>query len=108
MSPAEAPGFELNGTSFVGGTTKTCAAVLESLRASRKRVKITYGDPDTMQEWDGKDYGTVGRSCGTEKVPIIVHNFRSTGGGAILTRVILEIAESSGGRVIYRRKAGEE
>ena len=107
IAPIVAEYFELNGTSYIVGTTMACAEAIEKIRASRVRVRIIYGDPSTLKAWEGHEFGTIGRSCGTVKVPLLAHNVRSLGGGAIATRVVLEIRESKGGRVLYRRKAGE-
>lgn len=36
-------------------------------------------------------FGTVGRSTGKVKIPLLVHNSRSMGGGGILTHCIIGI-----------------
>ena len=62
------------------------------------------GDTDTGWDWleEFETHGYVGRSIGPVKVPLLVANRRSLGGGAILTHCVVRIRTSSGGRVLYQ------
>ena len=45
--------------------------------------------------------GTIGRSTGTIKTPLLISNSRSLGGGAILTDCIVKIVDVKTKRVLY-------
>lgn len=94
----------INDTYYDEGTTYEVARVLESVRRDKTRVILRYGDPETGRDW-GDEWGIEGyvsRSTGTRKIPILVHNTRALGGGAILTAKILKISTSRGGHVLYQ------
>jgi hypothetical protein len=105
METLEKKYFEINGTSFQNETKREIAEVLERCRVNRIRIVLDYGNDDG-QSW-GETFDTrgyVGRSTGAFKIPILVYNSRSIGGGAIMTRCIVQIKESRGGRVLYQHK----
>jgi len=96
--------IEVNGTSYRKDTPKAVIDVLENARMSKRRIKIYYGDVET-----GRDYheeydttGTVGRSTGLRKAPLLISTSRSTGGGAIGTHFIVKIKDIESGRVLYK------
>ena len=98
---------EMNGTSYAIGTPDEVMNILECAREDRTRIVLDYGDPQTGVSW-GEVYdirGYVGRSTGTVKIPLLVYNRRSMGGGGIITDKIIEIKESRGGRVLYSVKS---
>jgi hypothetical protein len=90
----------VNGTYYAADTPDEVIQVLERARESRVRLAIAY-EPESRPE-----FGRVGRSMGPVKVPILVHNTRSMGGGGICTSIIVEIRESNGGRVLYKAAEG--
>lgn len=85
-------------------TPQAVINVLEQARNSHQRVRLHYGDKDTGRDWhDEHDVeGYIGRSMGTIKIPLLVHNTRSMGGGAILDHRIVKISTSVGGYVLYQ------
>ena len=91
-------------TWFDPGTDEAVKATLRySIRAD-VRLRLFYGDPDTGRDWC-EEYdvmGTIGRSTGVMKVPLLIHNRRSMGGGAILTANILRIISIKSRRELYR------
>ena len=93
-----------NGTSYHVETPAAVVQVLEQARQNRTRIHVSFGDASTgldwLEEWDINGY--VGRSMGPIKVPLLVANRRSTGGGAILDHCIVRIRESAGGGILYR------
>lgn len=95
----------VNDTAYHLNTPDDLIAVMERCRKDRTRVRITYGDVATGTPWDSYalDVGRIGRSTGSRKIPILVHNARSMGGGGILTDCILQVRESRGGKVLYKR-----
>lgn len=97
----------VNGTSFHIETPAAVVQVLERARQNRTRIHVSFGDASTgrdwLEEWDITGY--LGRSMGPVKVPLLVANRRSLGGGAILDNCIVRIRESAGGRILYQHPA---
>lgn len=99
-----------NNDPFWAGTKYAAAGVrvaLERAYAQRNtdagRVRIWYGDTDTGRAWQ-EEYdvlGYVGRSGGTQKVPLLIFNSRSCG-GAILTEKIVRIDWVKGAHALYK------
>jgi hypothetical protein len=94
----------ISGTSYHEATPDAVIRVLEAARQSRTRLHISLGDQETGRDWleEFESHGYVGRSTGPVKVPLLVANRRSLGGGAILGHYIVRIRESAGGRVLYQ------
>ena len=89
---------------FDDRTNDSLRAVINSLYHSQKRVRLVYGDIKTGKDWleECDVIGTIGRSTGTKKVPLLIHNSRSWGGGAILDGCIVKIVDVKTKRVIYQ------
>jgi len=107
----------VNGTDYGANTPDEVIRVLEAARLGRYRVHISLGytteekaangvgsktvGEDWLEEFQSTGY--IGRSTGTSKIPLMVHNARSMGGGAILLDCIVRIRLASGsGRVLYQ------
>lgn len=85
-----------DGTHFRLETPDAVVEVLERARINRFRIAVVY-QGDSVPE-----YGRVGRSTGSIKIPILLHNTRSTGGSGICTTIIREIRTTDGGRILYQ------
>ncbi len=93
----EAPG----GTHYRVGTPDALIQALERARVQRYRIALSY-EGDSVVE-----FGRVGRSLGPRlKVPQLVHNARSTGGGEISTRIVREVRTAAGGHLLYQAEGG--
>jgi len=99
----------VDGTTYHDDTPAAVVAILERCRTARPRtrIRVCYGEtsvPNAGQDWgETCDVaGYVGRSCGPVKIPLLIHNARSIGGGGILDHCIVAIRESRGGRELYR------
>lgn len=86
--------MEKNGTTYNDKTPIELAELLEDARITRSRVRIWYGDTETGRDWleENDITGRVGRSTGTEKIPLIVNNSRSMGGPGLLDHCIVKLA----------------
>ena len=93
----------VDGTSYHADTPQAVIDVLEGARKRNTRIRIFLGDVHTgrswNEEWDVK--GTIGRSTGPVKVPLMIPNVTSTGGSAILDHCIIRIIETRSKKVLY-------
>lgn len=100
---------EFNNTCYSINCPDNLITILDSLLEPRRtiRVKIHYGDVKTRQPWGDTESGYIGRSNGSCKIPLLVYNSRSTGGGGILTDHIIKIeyARRKAGGIIYELKS---
>lgn len=95
---------EVNGTSYDIRTNDTIIRILEKCRLDGTRIVLDYGDIKTGRSW-GEVYditGRLGRSSGSIKIPILLHNSRSIGGGGILDHCIIGIKTSKGKYPLYK------
>jgi hypothetical protein len=94
----------INGTSYDERTNSKVIEVLERVRAQRIRIRVYYGDIITGRSWleEHDIFGYVGRSNGNSKIPLLVFNNRSYGGGALLDHCIVKITTSAGGNILYK------
>lgn len=83
----------VNGTSYNENTSDEVIRILEDARESRRRIRLFYGDTKTGADWceTFETIGRIGRSCGDEKIPIILSKESSIGGPAILDNCIVKI-----------------
>lgn len=71
---------------------------LDAHPANRVRLRFHYGDPQTGEAWGDVETGRVGRSTGTQKIPLVVHNARSLGGGALSGSIVkIDVARKNRG-----------
>ena len=85
------------GTHYRVGTPDEVIAVLERARLNRQRLAIVY------RAESAPVFGRIGRSCGpTLKVPLVLHNTRSSGGEPVSTTIIEQIRTSDGSQILYQ------
>jgi hypothetical protein len=98
----------INGTSYDGRTDFEVIKALESARINKLRVRLFLGDVATGKAWNEENdvTGTIGRSTGLYKVPLLIASSRSMGGGAILDHCIMRIQTTAAPRrVLYSHPA---
>ncbi len=80
------------GFYFHKDTPEAVQRVLIEAHASGKTVRIWFGDAVTGRAWDEEHdvLGTIGRSCGPVKVPLLVAR-GDIGGGHLLDQCIVRI-----------------
>lgn len=83
----------VNGTAYHIETPNEVINILEKARNNRWRIRIFYGDPKTGKDWmeEHDVIGYIGRSAGKVKIPLLIANSRSLGGGAILDHCIVKM-----------------
>jgi len=95
-------------TSYDPRTPPEVVRILENCRVwpHARRIRVRYGYTrgkkaglDWLEEHDVE--GTVGRSMGPVKVPLMIHNSRSTGGQAIMDECIVRIIDTKTHKVLY-------
>lgn len=93
----------INETFFDPDTPDKVRRILERYRKSGDALRVFYGDPVTGKDWlDENDVvGTVGRSCGIFKVPLLVEEGES-GGPALLDHCVVRMTDGKTGRELYR------
>lgn len=89
-----------NGTWYNKETEDNVIHTLETCRVMNYPVRLFLGDVKTGRDWleENDVTGRIGRSMGPIKVPILLANSRSIGGGSILTHCIV--------RIIYKVESG--
>ena len=85
----------------------TCSKVKTALvdcYHSKSRIRIWYGNTETGVSWleEYDTIGTIGCSGGQVKIPLLLKNARSSGGGGILCHCIIRIDIISSRRTIYK------
>jgi hypothetical protein len=91
------------GTFYHEKTAPDVIKVLERARRGGARVRIWCGYTDAAEGEPGlawmEEYdvcGTIGRSMGPIKIPLLIPNARSLGGGGLLDHCIVAIKSASG------------
>lgn len=96
-----------NGTSYDQRTPVEVIRILEHARLNRDRLHVSLGfteGPNIGQDWleENDVYGFIGRSTGSIKIPLLIHNRRSLGGLSLLDHCIVRIRTSTGNRILYQ------
>ena len=73
-----------NGTSYHHQTPEEIIDILEKAIKERFRIRIYYGENGKSWNEGHGTIGYIGRSTGKNKIPLLVYNSRSLGGGGIV------------------------
>lgn len=98
--------YLVNGVQYSTSTPKEVVEIIERCRQSNQayRLKFQWGDTKTGQDW-GDVYdiaGYIGKSTGKKPIPLLIHNSRSHGGGALMENSIVKISMAKGGQVLWQ------
>lgn len=93
-----------SGTAYHFKTPQKVIDILERARYRETRLRIYLGDSKTGIDWveENSVVGTIGRSTGTIKIPLLILTKRSIGGGAILDHCIVKIKDQDTKEVLYQ------
>jgi hypothetical protein len=95
-------------TWFTPGTDPKVMKLLEQFRDDNRLIRIFLGDPKTGRDWceENDVVGRIGRSTGSQKVPLLLAE-EENWGGAILTDCVLRIMDAND-RELYRHPLYQE
>ncbi len=93
-----------NGISYHKETSTEVMECLDQVQNSRERIRIWYGENGKSWNEEYDIIGRIGRSTGNNKVPLLIHNTRSYGGGALLDHCIVKIVRISDNRTLWKHK----
>lgn len=90
-------------TYFDPGTAPEVRKILDRFRENERTIRLFLGDPETGKDWGEENdvVGTIGRSGGTMKVPLLIPS-GECGGTAILTACIVRLIDVERGQEVYR------
>jgi len=94
---------EVNGTSYHQDTSLEVIKVLEEARKNGACIRLFLGDVHTGRSWNEEHdvKGTLGRSMGPTKVPLLIASTKECGGPAILDHCIIRIIETRTKKILY-------
>ena len=94
---------EFNGFWFSESTSDRVKGVIVN-NYRKNRLRFWFGDVATGKSWDDEHdvCGYIGRSTGGNKIPLLIENKRSSGGGAILDDCIVKIVDINTKSVLYQ------
>jgi len=92
------------GFTFGEKTVNAVKDILVLAHEKKLRVRFWYGDIETGKSWNDEYgvVGTIGRSCGMKKIPLLIQRKNSTGGGGILDECIIKIVNVATKEVLYQ------
>ena len=91
-----------SGTCYHSRTDEKVINVLETLISNRKRIRLWYGENGKSWNEEHDIMGYIGRSTGSIKIPLLINNSRSLGGGSVLDHCIVKITDTKTKRVLYQ------
>ena len=93
---------EVGGLYFNEDTPQeVCNAILD-MRQKRHRIRVWYGKDGKSWNEENDITGYIGKSTGWKPIPILIHNTRSMGGGALLCDCIVKMVDTTAKRVVYQ------
>lgn len=91
----------MNGTTYHKDTPLEVVHALEVARMGKVKVRVWYGENGVSWDDENDTIGRIGRSCGTVKIPLLIKNKRSMGGG-LLDHCIVKIVDVNTRHIIWQ------
>ena len=92
------------GLFFKSCTSDQLVNIITYLYLTKDKVRLYYGNNETgevsLDEYDL--YGTIGKSTGIIKVPLLIPKINSISGSAISTSLIVGIARTKDKKFVYK------
>ena len=93
-----------SGIAYHEETTEEVINVLERESHRGTRLIFDFGDSKSGKSWNEEfdTRGTIGKSTGSIKIPLLIKTSRSFGGGVLLDHCIIKITDSKTKAVLYK------
>lgn len=93
---------EYNNVFFPADTPREIMDIV--IHHSYRRFRVWFGDRKTGASWDEENdvCGTIGFSTGKLRVPLLIPNRNSAGGGELLADCIVKIMDTRTKQVLYQ------
>ncbi len=101
----ELPKYKLiGGIYFPKNTLDEIARIICTAYNTNQKLKFYLGDTETGRDWceEYETIGTIGRSTGPIKIPLLIRTSRSNGGSALMTDSIVKIVDFKSKMVLYK------
>ena len=93
-----------SGTCYNSGTNIRVIERLENAKRLSTRIRVWYGENGKSWNEENDICGTIGRSTGSIKIPLLISKSTSFGGGALLTDRIIKIVDTKTKNVLYQHE----
>jgi len=93
----------VNGVEFNSETPRELVDTILNLSRDT-RVRVWYGENGKSWNEENDICGYIGRSTGQIKLPLLINNSRSMGGGALLDSCIVKMIDTRTNRVLYKHQ----
>jgi hypothetical protein len=90
-----------SGTTYRAETPEQVVNAIERAWYREDRVRVWYGKDGVSWNEENDVTGYIGRTTGNH-TPILIHNKKSIGGGAILTDCIIKMVNTRTGELLYK------
>jgi len=78
--------------------------VLERLFRNKRRFRLWYGKDGKSWNEENDVCGTIGRSTGVTKIPLLISRKSSFGGGALMDDSIIKLVDIATGEILYQHE----
>lgn len=89
------------GTCLSAGINDQLVQLIEGYRGSKTRLRFWYGDRFEGFAWGDIEEGTIGRSNGEVKIPLLIRKSNSSGGGSLMENSIIRVDQTSSALSTY-------
>lgn len=95
---------EENETEVYTQVDNCLMATLSECYRQKRRVRLWYGDRKSGESYfeDFETTGRIGRSCGDFKIPLVIANSRSWGGGALLVGSLIRVDDIKARKTLWK------